>query len=248
MGALTLAQFETEVLAGLGNRTDIPSSRVVTALNLAQSRIGRSYDFHEMATIGFAQMSFTQNTAIDKYLVLPPLTKTVHSFVVLDTSAGLSSLGQSGKVIEKPWRWFDQRFPAPEWFPPGWPQVYKRWGADFLVMVPAPILQFTAQISYTAFPTPFTAGAQTQQSDFEDKDDLLIAYAVAYLNKSLSRYDRAAASEEVAQKLLDEAVDRDDNRPDMEVSRDIPALAGGINSMYWADPWVSSVGAAGPSR
>ena len=244
MGVLTLQDFETEVLAGLGNRTDITTQRVVNALNLAQSRIGRSYDFSEMATVSFAQMSFTSNPALDKYLVPPERTKTIHSFVVLDTSAGQSSLGQSNKVIEKPWRWFDSRYPAPEWFPPGWPMIYKRWG-NILVMVPAPLLQFTAQLSYTTFPTAFALGATTQVSDFRDKDDLIIAYTLSYFWKLLSRPDRAAYMEEQAQKLLDEAVERDDKRPDMEVSRDIPALAGRALGPYWADPWVS--GNPGPS-
>jgi len=237
MGVLTLADFQTEILAGLGNRTDITPVRVVNVLNMAQSRIARSYDFSEMATVSFAQMSFQQVPAVDKYLVPPPLTKTIHSFVVLDTSAGQSSLGQSGKVIEKPWRWFDQRYPAPEWFPPGWPEIYKRWG-NIIVMAPAPLLQFTAQLSYTTFPTPFTVGASLQTSDFDNKDDLLISYSLAYFWKTLSRPDRAMYMEEQGQKLLDEAIERDDNRPDIEVSRDVPALQGRAMGPYWADPWV----------
>jgi len=44
--------------------------------------------------------------------------------------------------------------------------------------------------------------------------------------------------EEQGQKLLDEAIERDDNRPDIEVSRDVPALQGRAMGPYWADPWV----------
>jgi hypothetical protein len=237
VGALTLGDFETEILAGLGNRTDIPTQRVVNVLNLAQSRISRSYDFSEMATVSFAAMSFTSSPALDKYMVPPPRTKTIHSFLCLDTSAGLSSLGQSRKVIEKPWRWFDANFPSPEWVPAGWPLFYKRWG-NVIVMVPAPYLQFTAQLSYTTFPEPFIVGAQTQTSQFENKDDLLISYCLAYFFKTLGRNDRAAYFEELSKQQLDEAIDRDDTRPDIEVSRDSPAVRGATQGPYWADPLV----------
>lgn len=238
MGALTLAEFETEILAGLGNRTDVTTARIVNILNLAQSRISRAYDFSEMATVAFAQMSFTSNPAFDKYMTLPPRCKTIHSFVCLDTSSGLSSMGQSRKVVEKPWRWFDAHYPAPEWAPPGWPIVYKKWGS-IIVMVPAPFLQFTAQLSFTTFPPPFVVGAQTQRSAFENKDDLLISYCLAYFWKTFARADRALYFEELSKQQLDEAIERDDTRPDIEVSRDIPALGGLTQGPYWADPLVT---------
>lgn len=238
MGDLTLSQLETEIVAGLGNRGDITTARIVAVLNLAQSRISRSYDFSEMATVSFAQMSFTSNPALDKYMIPPPGTKTIHSFVCLDTSAGMSSLGSSRKVIEKPWRWFDSHFPSPEWIPPGWPTFYKRWG-NVIVMVPAPYLQFTAQLSYTLHPAKFVEGAGQQQSEFDNKDDLLISYALAYFFKTLGRTDRAAYFETLSKEQLDEAIDRDDTRPDIEVSRDSPELAGITQGPYWADPSVS---------
>jgi hypothetical protein len=238
MGVLTLAEFETEISAGLGNRQDISTARIVNVLNLAQSRIGRAYDFSEMATVSFAAMSFTSNPALDKYMIPPPRTKTIHSFVCLDTSSNLSSMGQSRKVIEKPWRWFDSHYPAPEWVPAGWPIVYKRWG-NIIVMVPAPFLPFTAQLSFTTFATPFVVGAQSQTSDFENKDDLLISYSLAYFFKTLGRPDRAAYFEALSKEQLDEAIDKDDTRPDIEVSRDVPALGGVTQGPYWADPLVT---------
>lgn len=239
MGDLTLAQFQTEILAGLGNRQDINNARLVIALNLAQSRISRSYDFSEMATVSFAQMSFTSTPALDKYMVPPPRTKTIHSFVCLDTSAGSSSLGQSQKVREKPWRWFDQRFPSPEWLPAGWPVIYKRWG-NVIVMVPAPHLQFTAQLSYTIFPVSFVEGQLTQQSQFENKDDLLISYCLAYFWKLLGRPDKAVYFEELSKTQLDEAIAKDDTRPDIEVSRDIPNIDSVVTGPYWSNPWFRS--------
>lgn len=239
MGDLTLAQFQTELLAGLGNRTTdaISADRVTIAVNLAQRRIARSYDFSEMAQVSFAQMNFTQVPALDKYLVPPPLTKSIHSFVLLDTSAGSSSLGQSKKVTERPWRLFDRRYPAPEWLPPGWPSEYCRWG-NIIVMAPAPILQFTAQLRWTSYPTPFVTANSSQVSDFENKDDVIVCYALAYEFKLLGRADRASYFEGLAKEQLDEAIEKDDNRPDMEVARDTESSADPTSGAYWQQPFI----------
>lgn len=285
MGVLAQSELWDEVRAALGNRSpsDIPDSRITRVLNLAQSRIARSYDFSEMSQVAFCQMNFTGNAAVDKYLVPPPRTKSIHSFVVLDTSSAvpsggggtpigsagtpigsagvpigsgapggfvpgqggipltgqIGSLGQSRKVVEKPWRWFDQKYPAPEWLPAGWPSIYKRFG-NLITMVPAPFLQFTAQLSYTQYPTPFVDTQPSQVSDFENKDDVIINYALAYFFKVLGRADRAAYFETLAKEQLDEAIERDDNRPDIEVSRDVPAIAGAPQGPYWADPFVKN--------
>jgi hypothetical protein len=239
MGALTLTQFQAELLAGLGNRADVTADRLTTVLNLAQSRIARSYDFSETADVRFAQMNFTGTPGIDKFMVPPTDVKTIHSFVLLDTSSGLSSMGQSRKVIEKPWRWFDQHFPAPEWLPPGWPSIYARWG-NIIVMAPVPMLQFTAQLRFTRYPLPFTVANGGQVSDFEAKDDILINYSLGYLFKTLGRADRATYFENLAKEQLDEAIEKDDTRPDIEVSRDIDQLGISATGPYWADPFVRS--------
>src|SRR5579872_6444015 len=105
VGTLALSDFKTEILAGLGNRTEssLSDARLVNGLNMAQSRIDRAYAFSEMAQVSFASMNFTGNPALDKFLVPPPRLRSIHSFVLLDTSAGVSSLGQSQKVTERPW-------------------------------------------------------------------------------------------------------------------------------------------------
>jgi hypothetical protein len=236
-------------------------------------------------------MNFTRQPAVDKYMIPPPRTKTIHSFVVLDTSSAngaiappvppsgggliitgdtgieitgdsgllitgdtggsvpvpstltyanpIGSLGQSRKVVEKPWRWFDAHYPAPEWLPAGWPSIYKRFG-NIITMVPPPFLQFTAQLSFTQYATPFTTANLTQVSDYENKDDVIIEYALAWFFKGLGRNDRAVYFEGLAKEQLDEAIEKDDTRPDIEVSRDIPAVAGQPMGPYWSDPFTKS--------
>lgn len=244
MGALTLSDFRTELLAGLGNRTENQSvtlDRIVTGLNLAQSRVSRAYAFSEMAQVAFAQMNFTGTPGLDKFLVPPADMRTCHSFVLLDTSSGTSSLGTSRKVTQIPWRKFDKMFPAPEWLAPGYPNFYALWGR-FIVMAPAPYLQFTAQLRYMAQPTPFASNALTQSSDFQNKDDILLNYTLAYFWKALGRADRATYFEGLAKEQLDEAIERDDERPDIEVARDPGGIApGGLDGEYWLNPFIDTV-------
>lgn len=242
MGTLTLADFQEEILAGLGNRTEddqtITLARIVRALNLAQSRIGRSYAFAELSQLAFAQMNFTEQPERDKYMVPPPNVRSIHSFVLLDTSSGFSSMGSSNKVTEIPWRRFDKLYPAPGWITPGWPQVYCRWGR-FILMTPPPIMQFTAALRFSAYALPFVASVPTQSSQYDNKDDILINYALGYFFKTLGRADRAAYFENLAKEQLDEAIEKDDDRPDMEIARDTDATTEGAMGAYWEAPFIN---------
>jgi hypothetical protein len=243
MGTLTLADFNEELLAGLGNRTEdttVTISRVARALNLAQQRVNQAAAFAELRQVGFAQMNFTGVPAVDKYLTPPVDCRTIHSFVLLDTSAGTSSLGQSHKVIGKPWRWFDRHFPSPEWLAPGWPNYYAWWG-KMLVVAPAPFLQFTAQLRYISNPTPFVATELTQASDYDEKDYILLNYSLAFFFQSLGRNDRALYFEGLAKEQLDEAIERNVEEPDMDISRDDADMPWPTGE-YWANPFYRGTG------
>lgn len=237
MGTLTLVEFQTEILAALGNRTEdsVSLARLVAALNLSQARLSRAHPFSEMSQVSFSQTNFTGTPGIDKYLVPPADLRTLHSFVLLDTENDAPPALTSRKLVERPWRWFDRMFPAPEATPSGWPSIYTRWG-NFIVMMPPPFKQFTAMLRYVSRPTAFTVGVLTQSSDFQDKDDILINYTLAYFFKALGRADRAAYFEALGKEQLDEAIAKDDERPDIEVSHDIAELPSATEP--WADPFV----------
>jgi hypothetical protein len=78
----------------------------------------------------------------------------------------------------------------------------------------------------------------TQSSDYEDKDDIIINYTLGYFFKTLGRSDRALYFEGLAKEQLDEAIERDDTRPDIEISRDIDNSGLTNQGPYWSDPWV----------
>ncbi len=239
MGILTLGDMLTEIRAGLGNRNDagVSTQSLVNAINLAQQRISRRWRWKDLKQLFLAQMSFTGNPAIDKYMAVPPNTKTIHSFVLLDTSAGMSSLGQSQKVTQVPWRWFDNAYPSPEWLVPGWPSRYAWWG-QFIVMVPPPFLQFTAQLRCTVEPTPFSAANLGQTSIFQEKDDIIINWTLGYKHRSYGRLDRATFHENLVDGLVNEAIEFDDSQPDLEISHDVGRLPPITNIPYWSNPFI----------
>jgi hypothetical protein len=239
LGTLSLGDMLTEIKAGLGNRTDagVSTPALVNAINLAQQRIERVWPWKDLRQLQLAQMSFTGNPAVDKYLSVPAGTKTIHSFVLLDTSAGQASLGMSGKLRQMPWRWFDNLYPSPEWIVPGWPQRYAWWG-KFIVMVPPPFLQFTAQLRCTMMPTAFTVANLSQKSDFEDKDDIIINWTLGYKHRSYGRLDRATYHENLVNELVHEAIEFDDQQPDLELTRDLGGEGPVANIPYWQNPFV----------
>lgn len=242
MGTLTLADFQTEILAATGDRDEnstVSLVRIVRALNMAQQHISRAHTFQELQLTALADMAYTANPLVDKFLVPPQGIRTLHSFVLVDTSSGFSSKGMSRKLVEKPWRWFDRMFPAPEWLPASWPEIYTWWGS-VLVMAPAPQAAYTAQLRYVANPEPFVTSDTTQVSEYEQKDDILLNLAIAYFWRSLGRADRSQYFMGLGQEQLDEAIARDGEHPDMEVSRDIDGGIGPVGD-YWSNPWVNSV-------
>lgn len=242
MGALTLADFKSEILAGLGNRGDLSDSRIVSHLNLAQSRLCRAYDFLELQELTYQLVSFTSTPSVDKIQNLPPLTKTVHSIVLLDDIGGSSSLANSRKMVEKPWRWFDRKFPVPEFDAPGWPSIYTRWGNKITVW-PPPQAAFHFNIRSTNWPTPFVVGTTAQTSDFDNKDDILIDLALSRIFRSLGAPGRGQAEEHLqsAIEATKEAITRENTRPDMDTSRDISDMPTIGSGTYWVDPFIRAI-------
>lgn len=238
MGVLTLSDFQSEITIALGNRGDITLAQTTVALNLAQARLGRIYDFSDMARLDITTLNFTGNPANDKYMSLPAYTKTIHSLILIDNTTG-GSLWSSRKMVEKPWRWFDKQFPVPEVLPAEWPSIYTRWG-DIIIMVPAPQAAYQAQMRFVAWPTPFDALKPTVTSDFDNKDDILLEDALRHTWRRLGRLDQADAHEKRVERLVTEAIEREDTRPDMDIATDISSIQNTLE-MYWSNPFISGI-------
>lgn len=231
MGLLTLTALVGEVQSGLLNRTDLTSdatnTRIVTALNFAQARISRSHDFKEFKGFFNVNTQFTANPFNDKFLPLAPYIKHIHTAVLLDNTS-------SRKLIEKPWRMFDKEFPMPEALARSRPALYSRWG-NTAILYPVPDQVYPVFMRVTSFPRPFNfATAPLATSDFEWKDDILIALACAYLWKSFGRADKANDYLHEAQEHFQASIKQDTDMPDMDIGIDLDTSNLGD---YWSDPF-----------
>lgn len=238
MGTLAQSDLLGEIIAGLGNRQDISTARLISNLNLAQSRLSRAYDFLELQKINVQNIVYSGTPATDKIQGLPLLTKTIHSIVLVDQS----SLANSRKLIERPWRWFDEKFPVPEFVAPGWPDIYTRWGTSIIVF-PPPQAAYQLNIRANFWPTPFTATNGTQFSDFDNKDDILIDLTLSRIFRSLGPATAGLAEEYLNSAIMatKEAIAREGTRPDMQISRDVKGLNETAAGQYWADPFIKGV-------
>lgn len=244
MGTLSFDDFHEEILAATGNRTGdtaITRARSARALNLAQQRVNQAAAFRDLDRVEHYTMTFTGVAFIDIFFNLPDRVRSISSFVLRDNSGGTATLGQSRKLIQKPRRWFDSRFPVPDWLAPSWPSYYALWDDTTVVFDCPRIHQFQAQIRFTRLPANFTPSEGSNTSTFEDKDFIILNFALAFLFQSLGRNDRALYFELLAEKQLAEAIELNVDIPDLDISRGDAGMAGAPGE-YWRDPFFRGTG------
>ena len=227
MGYLTVTQLVAEVQAALLLRTDLTPDRCVMALNFAQTRISRAHDFLELKSFYQVNTSFTSSAFNDKFLPLPAGVKHIHSAVLQDGT-------NSRKMVEKPWRWFDKNFPMPEALARSFPSIYSRWNEQ-IILYPVPQQVYPVFMRITTYPRQLNLETgPTETSDFNEKDDILIALAAAYLWKSYGRSDKANDYLVEAETHFREAIKQDTDVPDMDINIDLDIRDTGN---YWLDPF-----------
>lgn len=230
MANLPLSSLITEVRGGLGNRVDptLTDTRVISALNIAQQRLGRFYDYQELNQDLSAVALFTGVPAIDKFLSLPTGTRSIHSLVLQDGA-------NSRKLTEKPWRAFDRQIPLVEYYAPSWPTTYTRFGVQYVMLFPAPQAAYTYWLRATILAQAFLSTNTSAISQFVDKDDILIFWALEYLWRVYGRHDRADEFDKMAIARAKEAKGNDEDRPDLDVST--APISTSSPGAYWQDPF-----------
>jgi hypothetical protein len=226
MGVLTLAELKTEVRAALGGRHDL-DSRLTSIVNLAQMRLARIHDFDEMEILSTTTVNNTANDN-DRFLVLPD-KREVYSIVLLDGA-------NSRKLVQRTPQFWDRYISKPEYWSRFIPSDYMIWN-NTIEAYPLPDKTYTIRIRWTKWPTALSA--DTDVSEFLNKDDVLIELAVSYALRSLGKEDDADKHERAAMRMLGEAANMDDSKPDMQIT---PALSdsqviSGNPLEYWRDPF-----------
>lgn len=229
MGTLLFSDLQAEVRSGLGNRTDL-DARLPRAINLAQQRLARIHDFDEMEVISTTVVTNTSSDN-DKYLSLP-FKREVYSIVLLNNE-------NSRKLIQRTPQFWDRRLPMPEYWARDIPQDYIIWG-NTVEIWPLPDQSYTIRMRWSQWPTPLVN--PNDVSMFVNKDELLIAFALLYINNSLGKIDEAMKYATIIRSLLTESTQLDDTKPDLNIlpsASDAQVIQdGGLGSTPWLDPFV----------
>lgn len=228
MGTLTLTQLKAEVKSNMGERDDV-DDRLTRALNLAQTRIARSYLWSELRSSVDDNLSFTSTPADDKKYTLPTNVRKLLSVRIIDSNY------RSRKLRRLTYGRFDKLIPEPERYTVGIPSVYVRYGAT-IELWRAPDQAYQILLRLLIWPTAFSDGDLSATSTLEQKDDMLIALATAYLNNSFGKEQRAAYWWRIYRRMFEEAKENEDSEPDLDItpSADIPVGP----PEYWKDPFI----------
>ncbi len=241
MGDLTRAQLRAEVIANLGDRDDLESGDGLTTINRAlgraQTRIARANfsGWSELTIDRSDPITITGVIATDAYIPstnLPDELDKVKSIFVLmegqtktskvtqmlksqwDTLIGDASVLSTSSVIR---HYADIRISA----------LIRR-----IYWYPVPNIDYTWYLSYTKLPTAFADDDAV--SDFDNKDDLIIATTTHYMFNRYQAFEEAEQWRKGFRSQLNEAILDDKIKPDVQA---VPMGISVGNTKPLNDPW-----------
>ena len=237
--AKTVAQMVTIVADGLGKSESATAlsgallrDRSLDFLNWGQLRIGRLYNFHELNT-------YTESaTTVADVARYPLVTGTNNLGLVRPKdlqSIRLIDDSNSRILQRRSARWFDTRYPYPANFTTDRPHLYIRWGND-IELFHIPDDAYSLYIRYPQWATDLTLSSTA--SDYENKDDLLIAMAILEGYLHFEEYTDADTWFARAMKLLSDAVKAEGDM-DWEPQAEVMGSRGGYTvGEPWLDPYA----------
>jgi len=221
---MRLKELKRELKMALGNREDL-DSRLTQYINLAQTRLARSYDFSEMMRDWLTTLSLTQDKDTDRRIKVPQDLKHIQSVFVLD---GASSLNLE---YISPRKW-DFAIALHEQLLTGKPANYTMLGKEILLWR-VPETNYDVKVRYSAWPKELVR--EDDETDFDHKDDLILLLAQIWAFQSLGETERANHAFSIFRGLLEDAIRTDESFSDQKISID-----GGFtpaSGKYWADPF-----------
>ncbi len=240
MGTLTHEQLRDEVREHMGNRTDITDAKLTTALNLSQVRMARMHDFRELQTTETGTLTFADVPATDKFVNFSTILSSgtiddVISFILHDGT----TTSRSRKLERWTPRQLDQLVPnsALASVSTFLPEYYIMWNDKFeLYRIPDQAYSYIVRLIVR----PIALTTDSQTSDFEDSDDLLIFLATSYYFNKLGEHDRANQFFVVFGDEFKKRKDDDLDNPDKNIKpRHVDLDVGVID--YWNNPFIRSV-------
>ncbi len=228
MGVLTLAQMKTEVRAAFGDSTQY-DARLDNLFTLAQDRLVSKHDFEELkvrATL--ATTSVTADPSVDMVVALPVTLRQLYSVILVDDM-------NSRRLQPIPGHLWDKEIPYAEAFTRARPTKYRRWGTN-IELWRVPDAAYVLRGHYTTWGTAFTT--DSQKSDLERKDQLLILLVQIWLAVLLDRPDRANYFWAVFKTMYEESFHVSIYQADVNMGS--TSSSASVDN-YWQNPFVSGL-------
>lgn len=241
MGTLTLSQLQTEVLAAHGNRGDYSEDRRIVALNIAQTRIARAYDWNELWAIDTGTIGDAADVTVDKFENTPTNIRRIYSFRIVDAASKQNSR-KLRFVHQKHW---DEEIPETEAWATETPSIYTIWkrsGNFVFELWQIPDTSYNYEIRSAKWPTNFVSTSPTATSDLDDKDDMIIALAASWLFLTGREMEEANRWWAVYKEMLNNAADQDIEQNEIDLKAPLEmALRGDLPGVEpWKDPFNRS--------
>lgn len=220
MGDLTLLQLKSELRAMLGNRTDYDDN-LTNWLNFTQDMMCRQFDFPEL------EQKITTSVFVDSAATytFSSRARSIHSVRLLDGA-------NSRKLSYIPVRNWDSVLPKPDYHAEGRPTMYTFYNNQ-LEYYQVPDDDYSGVIRCYVYPTELSADGD--YSDFDSKDDILLAIAAAWAFKVIGNDERMTSWGNHGWNQIKQAVLSEDRKPDREI-KPIRELRG-IVGQPWLDPF-----------
>ena len=246
MGTLTQAELKTEIKAGLGNRSDL-DDRLTSVLNIIQQSAVRAaaaekINFEELqATKTFSTVASTQDYTFESIETgLNP--RTVFSLKIVQSG----SPGESQRLLRVTPGKMDELVPDALLQGESRPTHYVEWN-NKISLYRIPDIVYNMEMKLYRWPTPFVEATDTQVSDLDNKDDVLIYGALEYLYRSLGEEDAAKMMFVKYQRELGLSQDENEAEADDQIVGVLDphgrrGYGGGVHSGdYWKQPLVKRV-------
>jgi hypothetical protein len=237
MGSLTLTQLQTELNSAHASRTDFTEARRIVALNLAQTRIARLYDWNELQALDTGTIGDAASPATDKFEAVPSNIRRMYSFRIVDTA----SKSNSRKLTWVPQRQWDQNVPETEAWVTDTPVMYTIWKRTTLQFEfwKIPDQSYNYEIRSAKWPTDFATASPNATSDLDNKDDMIIALAASWGFLTFREMDEADKWWKIYRNMANDALGQDIEEYEIDIRAPLEQAIRGRTPgpEPWLDPF-----------
>lgn len=250
-GVLTRSDLVSEVNSNLGSPgsiQDVGDARKIRHLDLASIRLAREADWIDLRRESSIMTTFVGDVNLDAFVDLyakinalagAPDLRHIYSIRIVE------NLSTDHKLIQLMPRQWDIMFPDSR---SGFSTAsttseithYMLWDKFNAQLYKVPGAAIPLRVRYAVWPVPLTT--TSQKSEFENKDELLIALATHTLFQSLGNLEESAQWFAVYNTLLTQAKRDNDRQPDLSrVPQMIREQDNIFPSDYWLDPFIKEI-------